>query len=290
MQLINKIYKLKLRRITREQCRRVFDIKLKHSFPLFSTRFIGRSKNTLVIQLLFPWFENSIVTCPRDELAVSISRVFRGHSSAWFGYRALRQPETNAVYTRAFDIESEGKKEKKVELGSSSTLVFALRRRHTRAPHLKARPHAPRVINTQVIRECRTDEEDRWAEAWFFLVIKNYAPRPVCVKARGFVNIFRPVCAFGLAKRRDKVSAYFPGSPPLLPWLSPQTPSPLHSYFFLFLPFFRSLFPASVRGALPLLCPTDDNLPWFSTRNSNFLCRQRTTRAHRCGNRPLVAR
>lgn len=37
--MINKIYKLKLRRITREQCRRVFDIKLKHSFRLFSTRF-----------------------------------------------------------------------------------------------------------------------------------------------------------------------------------------------------------------------------------------------------------
>lgn len=170
--------------------------------------FIERSKNQRLWSTVIPVDSRiPIVTCPRDELAVSITR---GHSSAWFGYRALRQPETNAVYIRAHSTSNRRKKKKK---NRSSTLVFALRRRHTRAPHLKARPHAPRVINTQVIRECRTDEEDRWAEAWFFLVIKNYAPRPVCVKARGFVNIFRPVYAFGLAKRRDKVSAYFPGSP-----------------------------------------------------------------------------
>lgn len=87
----------------------------------------------------------------------------------------------------------------------------------------------------------------------------------MCVKARGFVNIFRPVCAFGLAKRRDKVSAYFPGSPlgyhpngttdqPL-----PSPPPPLHSYFFP-LPFFRSFFPASVRDHPPL--------PPFSVRQT----------------------
>lgn len=166
-----------------------------------------KQKSTPVINCYSCWFENS----NRHVSTWWISRI--NYPGSQFSLVRLSRAQTagneRGIYTRTFDIESEEKEKK----NRSSTLVFALRRRHTRAPHLKARPHAPRVINTQVIRECRTDEEDRWAEAWFFLVIKNYAPRPVCVKARGFVNIFRPVCAFGLAKRRDKVSAYFPGSP-----------------------------------------------------------------------------
>ena len=155
------------------------------------------------------------------------------------------------------------------------TLVFALRRVRLVHVQMQRRDHAARDIyeGTGYPWMRLPTEEDRSVEAWFFLVIKNYAPRPVWVKARGFVNIFRLVRAFGLAKRRDKVGAYFPGSllaptptgPPNHP-LSSFIHFPLPFFFFFFRSFVLSFFPPPVRGP-----PSpDDNLPWFSSRNSNF--------------------
>lgn len=78
----------------------------------------------------------------------------------------------------------------------------------------------------------------------------------MCVKARGFVNIFRPVCAFGLAKRRDKVSAYFPGSPLSYHPNGTTDQTPLlfiHTFSSSFLSFVLSRFSHRPPPSLPLL-------------------------------------
>ena len=176
------------------------------------------------------------------------------------------------------------------------TLVFALRRVRLVHVQMQRRDHAARDIyeGTGYPWMRLPTEEDRSVEAWFFLVIKNYAPRPVWVKARGFVNIFRLVRAFGLAKRRDKVGAYFPGSllaptptgPPNHPLSSfIHFPLPFFFFFFSVLSFFRSFLHQSEAHPPPTII-----FPDFPVGILISFCRQRTIRARRCGKRSGRAR
>ena len=227
-------------------------------------------------QWLFPRFGNPRVGWWRDELAASIT-MFRGYSSGSVIACSDSRKRTRLRAAR-FDSESQAKKKKekrrrKKKIAPVHAPVFALHRvwlvRAYTYIYLKARLRGVRdkYKATRYPWMRRPTEEDRWAEAWFFLVIKNYAPRPACVKARGFVNIFSAVYAFGLAKRRDKVSAYFPGSP-FVP--TPKGGTTNHHPLFSFIPFcssFLFVLSSTSHSSHPLVTII---FPDFPVGNSNF--------------------